>query len=85
MSMTKCFERDSTRMRVYLLRHGIAEDGRPGMPDSERALTGEGRRKLRDVIKAAKGAGFAPDLIVSSPYRRCVETADLLAQMLSHK
>lgn len=72
-------------MRVYLLRHGIAEDGRPGMPDSERTLTGEGRRKLRDVIKAAKGAGFAPDLIVSSPYRRCIETADVAAQMVTYK
>ena len=28
-------------MELYLLRHGIAEDGRPGSPDSARELTGE--------------------------------------------
>ena len=41
-------------MQIYLLRHGIAEDGKPGRPDSERALTDEGRDKLRRVLKRAR-------------------------------
>jgi len=36
-------------MEIYLLRHGIAEDGRPGLKDADRALTPDGREKLRLV------------------------------------
>ena len=47
-------------MQIYLLRHGIAEDARPGQPDSERALTDEGREKLRRVLKRARTADVSP-------------------------
>ena len=69
-------------MQIYLLRHGIAEEARPGFPDPERALTGEGRDKLRRVLKQARRAGAAPGLILSSPYRRALETADVAADVL---
>jgi phosphohistidine phosphatase len=72
-------------MQIYLLRHGIAEDGRPGRPDSERALTGEGREKLRRVLKRAKLAGVSPGLILSSPYRRAVETAEVAVEVLGYQ
>lgn len=71
-------------MRLFLLRHGIAENGRPGAPDSERALTGEGRKKLRDVLAVAKAAGVAPDLIVTSPYKRALQTAEVAAEVLKY-
>jgi phosphohistidine phosphatase len=71
-------------MQIYLLRHGISEDGRPGHPDSERALTGEGREKLRRVLKRARLAGVAPETILSSPYRRAVETAEVAAEVLDY-
>lgn len=71
-------------MRLYLLRHGIAETGRAGSPDRDRALTADGQRKLRDVLRAAKSAGTAPDLIVSSPYRRAWETAQIAAKCLGY-
>lgn len=74
-----------TDMEIYLLRHGIADDAGPGHPDSERALTGEGREKLRRVLKRARAAGVSPSLILSSPYRRAVETADEAADVLSYK
>ena len=67
-------------MDVYLLRHGIAEDARPGTPDSDRALTREGRDKLRRVLKRVHEAGVAPTLILSSPYRRALETAEIAAE-----
>jgi phosphohistidine phosphatase len=66
-------------MRIYVLRHGAAENARPGHPDAERALTGEGRDKLRRVLKQA---GAEPSAILSSPYRRAVETADVAAEVL---
>lgn len=66
-------------MQIYLLRHGIAENGRPGTPDSERALTAEGKEKLRRVLKRSH---IEPSLILSSPYKRAVETAEVAADVL---
>ena len=71
-------------MEIYLLRHGIAEDAPSGSPDSERALTREGREKLRRVLKRAREAGVAPSLILSSPYRRAQETAEIAAETLDY-
>jgi phosphohistidine phosphatase len=71
-------------MQIYVLRHGIAEDGKPGRADAERALTEEGREKLRHVLKRAHGAGVAPSLILSSPYRRALETAAVAAEVLGY-
>ncbi|MCX6628551.1 MAG: phosphohistidine phosphatase SixA [Candidatus Solibacter sp.] len=72
-------------MQIYLLRHGIAEDGKPGSPDAERALTGEGCDKLRRVLKRARAADLDPSLILSSPYRRAMETAAVAAEVLGYK
>lgn len=72
-------------MQIYLLRHGIAEDGRPGHPDSERALTDDGRSRLRRVLKRARSADVAPSLILTSPYRRAVETAEVAADVFRYK
>ena len=71
-------------MQIYLLRHGIAEYARPGQPDAERALTAEGREKLRRVLKRAAAAGVAPSLVLSSPFRRAVETAAVAAEVLGY-
>ena len=72
-------------MEIYLLRHGIADDGHAGQPDSERALTSEGKKKLRAVLKTVQQAGIAPSLIITSPYRRALQTAQLAAEILDYK
>jgi phosphohistidine phosphatase len=72
-------------MQIYLLRHGIAEDPKPGHPDSERPLTPEGRDKLRRVLKRARTADLDPSAILSSPYRRALETAAVAAEVLAYK
>jgi phosphohistidine phosphatase len=72
-------------MDIYLLRHGIAEDGHAGQPDSERALTPEGKKKLRNVLRVAASADIRPSLILTSPYRRAVQTAQLAAEILEYK
>lgn len=71
-------------MQIYLLRHGIAEDGKPGRPDAERALTDEGRVRLRRVLKRARTADVTPTLILSSTYRRAVETADVAVDVFRY-
>ena len=72
-------------MDLFLLRHGIAEDPKPGQSDFERALTGEGRRKLRDVLEVARHAGVEPTLILSSPLKRAIETAEIATEVLGYK
>ena len=69
-------------MQIYLLRHGIAENS---TPDSDRALTPEGRDKLRRVLARARAADVAPSLILSSPYRRAIETAEIAAEALLYR
>src|SRR6202049_1851840 len=71
-------------MEIYILRHGIAEDGQAGQPDPKRALTPEGRKKLRNVLRAAAKAGVVPSLILTSPYRRALETAQVAAEILHY-
>lgn len=71
-------------MELYLLRHGIAENGAPGGRDADRALTAEGKKKLRDVLKLAAKAGVTPGCILTSPYRRAVETAEIAAELLGY-
>jgi phosphohistidine phosphatase len=72
-------------MQIYLLRHGIAEDAKPGQPDADRPLTAEGRDKLRRVLKRARTAELDPGVILSSPYRRAIETAAVAAEVLAYK
>jgi len=72
-------------MQIYILRHGIAEDAGPGQPDAERALTPEGREKLRRVLKQARQVGVEPDAILASPFRRAWQTAEEAAEALGYK
>jgi phosphohistidine phosphatase len=72
-------------MEIYLLRHGAAENAVSGHPDSERALTGDGRETLRRVLQRAQAAGARPGVVLSSPYRRAVETAEIAAEALGNK
>jgi phosphohistidine phosphatase len=69
-------------MEFYLLRHGIAEDGRPGRPDAERQLTADGSRKLTSILERAQTAGVAPSVILTSPYVRARQTAELARKVL---
>ncbi len=72
-------------MEIYLLRHGIAESHSPSGKDADRRLTDEGRRKLRAVLAWAQAAGVSPSVIVTSPYRRALETAEIAARELGYE
>ncbi len=72
-------------MEVYLLRHGIAEDGGPDKPDADRALTTDGRRKLRHVLELSSEVNVDPSLILTSPLRRAMQTAEIARSVLKCK
>jgi len=72
-------------MHLYLLRHGVSEEARPGTMDADRALTSDGRRKLRHVLRAIAEARVKPSLILSSHLKRAVQTAEIAAQVLGYE
>ena len=75
-------------MNLYILRHGLAvEPGTPGFAkDSARPLTPKGERRLWQVAQAIKALDLSFDLILSSPYLRARQTAEIVAGALNaHK
>jgi phosphohistidine phosphatase len=71
-------------MELYILRHGIAEDASSTGRDEDRKLTTDGRKKLREVLKAASRAGVQPSLVLTSPYVRALETSRIAAEELAY-
>lgn len=74
-------------MNLYLLRHGIAVDpDAPGFKsDAERPLTPKGKNRLRQTAKAMDTLGLSFDLILSSPYVRARQTAEIVAKSLKRQ
>ena len=73
-------------MRIYLIRHGLAED-RVGVSsekqDSLRELTDKGREKSQEMAKKLKYLLEDETLeFVSSPYTRALQTAEIFASTL---
>lgn len=68
-------------VNLFVMRHGIATDpDAPGITnDAQRPLTPEGRSKLGQIVKAMHGMELAFDAIISSPYLRARQTAELVA------
>jgi len=62
-------------MNISILRHGTAEDKAPGESDAQRRLTKDGKRELKAVLRLARRAGWVPDVILTSPLTRALETA----------
>lgn len=73
-------------MQLYIVRHGIAIDREdPKCPaDPERFLTEEGIEKTRQVAKGVAEVGAVPDLIITSPYVRALQTAEIFAEELEY-
>jgi phosphohistidine phosphatase len=71
-------------VRLYLIRHAVAEDQPENMrfADPLRALTARGRRRFRRSARAFARLGEEVGLILSSPMLRSVQTAELLAAAL---
>src|SRR5262245_36571238 len=66
-------------MKVYIMRHGPAEDESASGRDFDRALTPAGRERVMSVARALVQADEAPASIVSSPLVRALQTAEIVA------
>jgi phosphohistidine phosphatase len=70
---------------LYILRHGKAEDARPGTGDADRRLTKKGRDEIAAVGRWIASQDLRFDLIATSPLIRAQETATIIAESLGEK
>ncbi|HAT71461.1 MAG TPA: hypothetical protein DCS63_01420 [Elusimicrobia bacterium] len=68
---------------IVLLRHGHALSAREAgvASDAERPLSPLGETEVRAAAERLLTAGFAPDVIISSPFLRARRTADIAASV----
>jgi len=68
-------------MNLYIVRHAIAvQRGAPDYDDdSQRPLTGKGRKKMENIVKGLHQFEVEFDTILTSPYVRARDTAKILA------
>lgn len=69
-------------MRLYFLRHGIAEDRAASGQDFDRTLTDEGRKRMVREAKTMAELGLEIDRIITSPLLRAKQTATIVAEGL---
>jgi phosphohistidine phosphatase len=64
--------------RLYLLRHAKSSWDDPSLDDRERPLNARGQRAARLAARYVEMEGIAPDLVLCSPARRCIQTLEPL-------
>ncbi|MCY3544019.1 MAG: phosphohistidine phosphatase SixA [Chloroflexi bacterium] len=71
-------------MNLYILRHGIAadRDSREYPDDDLRPLTDKGIRRMRREAAGMNAMGITPDVIISSPLVRAIQTAEIVQEGL---
>jgi phosphohistidine phosphatase len=74
-------------LNLYIVRHAWAEQRDEDLwpDDSLRPLTKKGQKRFEKFLKQLAEAEFAPQLVATSPYVRCRQTAELLAEHVSGK
>ena len=71
-------------MRVYLVRHADSVVRAGGMPDGARYLSANGRLSFRDMAARFRETGARPEIILSSPLVRAIQTAEILSEALRY-
>jgi bisphosphoglycerate-dependent phosphoglycerate mutase len=71
--------------RLFLIRHAKSSWDDPALPDKDRPLGDRGRRDARKMGKRLAKRDVKPDLILSSPARRALKTARIIAKKLDYK
>ncbi|MEA3166484.1 MAG: phosphohistidine phosphatase [Thermoplasmata archaeon] len=72
-------------MELLLLRHAKAIGHDEGVPDFDRPLTSEGQRQAERVGRLLAHRTLHPDVVITSPAARALQTAQLAAVALGVK
>jgi phosphohistidine phosphatase len=67
-------------MKITIIRHAIAvPSGTEGIPEEKRPLTKKGRRRFQKAARGLAEICDRPDVLLTSPLPRAVETAEIAA------
>ena len=69
---------------LYIVRHAKAIVRGTGIPDFDRSLAERGIKDARKMSKRQAKAGAEPQLLISSPAKRAIETARIFAKRLDY-
>lgn len=71
-------------MDLYIIRHAVAQQlgQKNDFTDEKRALTSEGRDRMREAARGLRRLGVELDMVLTSPLVRAVETAEIVATAL---
>jgi phosphohistidine phosphatase len=70
---------------VFLVRHAKSSWDDTALPDKDRPLNGRGKRDAPKMGERLAKRDVKPDLILSSPARRALATAEIIAKKLDYK
>lgn len=69
-------------MKLLVIRHAVAEDrdafAATGLPDSQRPLTDDGRKKMRGAARGLREVVSRIDVLATSPLVRAQQTAEII-------
>ncbi|MGH9704710.1 MAG: SixA phosphatase family protein [Candidatus Acidiferrales bacterium] len=73
-------------MILYIVRHGPAVDRTDpeAPPDPERPLTQKGIEKTRAAMRGLREQDVKPALLITSPFLRAAQTAEIAAETLGY-
>jgi phosphohistidine phosphatase len=69
---------------IMFVRHAKAVSRELSIPDFERSLLKKGRKDAKKIAGILKADGIKPDLLISSPANRALETAHIFGQELEY-
>ncbi len=70
---------------LFLVRHAKSSWDDTAMPDKDRPLSDRGKRDAPKMGERLAKRDGKPDLILSSPARRALKTAEIIAKKLDYK
>ena len=72
-------------MNLYLIRHSIAENITIDKKDFDRELTKEGKFVIKKTSEAWKNYIGNVDVVLTSPLKRAIQTAEIISTNLQEK
>lgn len=83
--LTAGSEKSRAQYELFVMRHGeaVAREDKSYPDDSKRPLTLDSRKEVQKIAKGLKRMEVSVDWIVSSPFVRAVETAQIVAELLA--
>jgi phosphohistidine phosphatase len=72
-------------MNIFLIRHSKSEPASPAKKDIDRELTEEGISIIKRTVGIWKDGIPSFDIIITSPFKRAVQTAEIIADLINCK